>query len=94
MQSLTKGSPSTRPNTNLQIRSRYNFHYTDILMPIEGEDWNATADQRVNDSRRRRTRKEKYTFVPGYRPDIVRIGTTKLEMVVYIANTGKWRDFP
>ena len=53
IQSLIKGSLSTRPNTGRQICSWHNFHYTKIVALIEGEDWNAIgmpADQRVNNS--------------------------------------------
>jgi len=58
-QSLIKGSLSTRPNTNLQIRSLQNFHYAKIIALIEGDNCNAigmTADQQSTQAHT----KEKY----------------------------------
>ena len=65
-QSLIKESLSTRPNTDLQIRSSKNFHYAKIVALIEGEDWNAIgtpADHCVNNSQGSHTHKEKHIFV-------------------------------
>ena len=41
-QSLIKGSLSTPPNADLQIRSLQNLHYAKIVALIEGENWNAS----------------------------------------------------